>query len=527
MNIKLKYLVFILSVIINIFFAYSTLVNKHYPYYELATTYRSAETYLKSFFQKETDFINNLRDSQSDKQSNYNEGYKSIETNLLPLKLSYKDLSSKKFAKQGGALTVINEDIILLDRLGYIYIYRDSLINTKISVNNNISEFVNNYNGKKYIGTTTLRAHKIIFDKQRNQVYASYTRFIEGNRIKLVVSSIKYDDLKKNNNNWTDIWMSKDIKNVGHSTQAGGGAILLFDDHLYISIGYSEDETGIKHVDSGKIFKINLINRNFKTFSSGHRNVQGITKMNNLIFATEHGPQGGDEINIISEGLDYGWPNHSFGTKYGSYDNYLTNNDNSNFELPMFSYVPSIGISSIIHSSNFHTLWKNNLLVGSLKSMTLKRLVLNNEKTVLEEDIFIGSRIRDIVEKKGKIILLNDNAELIFIELDIEKFTTNSKNDDLVNSDIFLKKCTICHNLSNNGSEDFGPNLYELKNRQIGDTEYKYYSQAIQNYDGIWNRKNLEDYLKHPNEFIDGTSMPDLNLTSTEISEIINYLFKD
>ena len=95
MNIKLKYLTFILSAILNIFFVYSTLVNKHYPYYELAINYRSAETYLKSFFQKEADFINNLRDSQSDKQSNYNESYKSIETNLLPLKLSYKDLSSK------------------------------------------------------------------------------------------------------------------------------------------------------------------------------------------------------------------------------------------------------------------------------------------------------------------------------------------------------------------------------------------------------------------------------------------------
>jgi cytochrome c2 len=524
MKTKFKLLAFIFSAFLNIFFVYSTMVNKHFPYYELAVSYRTAESYLKSLFLKEENFIDNIRDTQNTKKTDYKEEVKFIESNLLPLKITHKSLSSKKFAQTGGAISVVNDDIILMDRLGYFFIYNKNLLSTNISVNNNISNFLKNYEGDRFLSTTTLRAHKITFDKQSNMLYASYTRFIDTNKIKLVVSAINYDDFISDNNNWTDIWLSNEFLDVAHNTHAGGGSIAILDNFLYVSIGYSEDETGIKTINSGKIFKVNLDTGQATIFSSGHRNVQGMTTINNLIYATEHGPQGGDELNIIYEGLDYGWPNHSFGTKYGSYDNYLDNPNGIKFELPIFSYVPSIGISSVIGSSSFHPFWKNNLIIGSLKSMTLKRLLYDDNKIILEEDIFLGNRIRDIAEKANKIIILNDNAELIFMEVDSNNLNMNSKNNNLSNSDIFIKKCTICHNLSKNGPNVFGPHLYELKNRKIGNTDYKNYSKAILDFNDVWNSNNLEKYLSNPNDYIKGTSMPNLGLSDNEIKEIINYL---
>ena len=136
---------------------------------------------------------------------------------------------------------------------------------------------------------------------------------------------------------------------------------------------------------------------------------------NDLIIATENGPAGGDEINKILFNKNYGWPLASYGDKYfrdKSVDkiNYKKNHKLNNFEEPIFSFIPSIGISEIIKlPNNFANFWQDNFLIGSLNKKILYRVKFDEQfsKIIYLEEIFIGDRIRDILYLENeKIILL-------------------------------------------------------------------------------------------------------------------------
>ena len=155
-----------------------------------------------------------------------------------------------------------------------------------------------------------------------------------------------------------------------------------------------------------KILFINLETKESIIFSSGHRNPQGLMVENNSIIATEHGPRGGDEINLIIQGKNYGWPLASYGEPYSSQNKdiqeykYLKNHADHGFNEPIYSFVPSIGISEIIKvPDNFSEYWKNNFLVTSLGATNIYRILFDKDfsKVIYYEKIFIGKRIRDIL----------------------------------------------------------------------------------------------------------------------------------
>jgi aldose sugar dehydrogenase len=86
----------------------------------------------------------------------------------------------------------------------------------------------------------------------------------------------------------------------------------------------------------------------FEVFTTGHRNIQGLLNLNNEIFAVEHGPRGGDEINLIEQNRNYGWPVVSLGTTYKFENLFLPAGDTARYTLPLFSFLPSAAISDII-----------------------------------------------------------------------------------------------------------------------------------------------------------------------------------
>ena len=123
----------------------------------------------------------------------------------------------------------------------------------------------------------------------------------------------------------------------------------------------------------GKILFFDLINNNYKLISKGHRNPQGLFVFNQKILSTEHGPKGGDEINLIKINSNYGWPIASYGEPYnfklGSKYKFKKQHFENNFSEPIYSFVPSIGISQIIFiPSSFSSLWNDNFLLSSLNS---------------------------------------------------------------------------------------------------------------------------------------------------------------
>lgn len=189
------------------------------------------------------------------------------------------------------------------------------------------------------------------------------------------------------------------------------------DGFLYFSIG----ERGERDInpqditrDCGKIYRlyddgripednpfINAPNAKKAIYSYGHRNPQGMIKNPETgeIWVHEHGPQGGDEINIIQKGKNFGWPVISYGINYdGTSFTDLTSKEG--MEQPLFYWVPSIAPSGFAFvTSNKYPDWNGNLLVGSLKFQYLERLVLENGKVIKREILLdkIG-RVRDVVQ---------------------------------------------------------------------------------------------------------------------------------
>ena len=209
------------------------------------------------------------------------------------------------------------------------------------------------------------------------------------------------------------------------------GSRLQFDDegYLYFTIGdrgnRNKNPQDITR-DAGKVYRINddgsipesnpfFNNQGARkaVFSYGHRNPQGMFKHpeTGKIWTNEHGPRGGDEINIIEAGKNYGWPKITYGINYSGT---TITNDKSlpGLEQPMYYWLPSIAPSGFAYlNSDIYDDWKGSLLVGSLKFMYLERLVLANNKVTYREKVAenIG-RVRDVkVSPDGFIYLAVDN----------------------------------------------------------------------------------------------------------------------
>ena len=167
--------------------------------------------------------------------------------------------------------------------------------------------------------------------------------------------------------------------------------------------------------DIGKILFINLDNKKKIIFSLGHRNPQGLLVENDTILSTEHGPAGGDEINKIIFGKNYGWPISSYGKQYTHVERniekkYLKSHSDYGFQEPIYSFLPSIGISQIIKIPNeFSKDWNNNFLLASLNGASLYRIQFSEtfDRIIYIEKIFINRRIRDLkYSKKNNAIIL-------------------------------------------------------------------------------------------------------------------------
>jgi len=135
---------------------------------------------------------------------------------------------------------------------------------------------------------------------------------------------------------------------------------------------------------------VNTKNALPEIWSYGHRNPQGMGfhPVTGDLWISEHGPQGGDEINIVKPGHNYGWPIITYGEEYGGGKIGAGITHKDGLDQPVYFYVPSIAPGGmIIYKGNAFPKWKNNIFSGALALRHLNRLVIENNKVVKEERI--------------------------------------------------------------------------------------------------------------------------------------------
>ncbi len=247
-------------------------------------------------------------------------------------------------------------------------------------------------------------------------------------RARLDVAALKLDDVK--------VIFSQNEDPAG---KHHWGSRLVFDraGKLFVTLGdrfHPRDRAQALDSHLGKIVRINMdgsvpadnpflqhAGASPEIWSYGHRNVQGaaLHPSTGELWAHEHGPQGGDELNRVLPGRNYGWPVITFGREYVIGTRIGEGTARADVEAPLTQWTPSIAPSGMaFYTGELFPQWTGNLFVGALKFQMLVRLVLDGTTVVHEERLELGRRIRDVRQGPDGHLWLLDESQGRVLRLD-------------------------------------------------------------------------------------------------------------
>ena len=385
--------------------------------------------------------------------------------------ISYKDTElfydNESIVKKFNESDILNLNTSKIFQMSFENLYNhrpepffiDSLSETQLLIASTSGDFylldiLNNKNQKKiksnfrefYNYTNNLlRIRDILINK--NKIYISYIKEIKKNcynvsmliaplNIKTEFVNLKFSEFFTHNqciSNQTlqkfnspldrnSIWPIKGHRSVVIN-QSGGALAIDENGYLYLSSGVFGARTvaQINESNFGKIIKISTDNGSYKIYSSGHRNPQGLYYNNflEILMSSEHGPNGGDEVNKISNGLNYGWPISSYGFHYNAKDRpeapLLKNHSEYGFSEPIYVFERGTAPSSIALIGKI----KNEFyyIVSSLKGKKIFLFSQNNNTHAIKliDEFYINERIRDIKVLENKILLTLETSKRILL----------------------------------------------------------------------------------------------------------------
>lgn len=409
-------------------------------------------------------YLENAKNLADDSESaSFGDGLAQIESGILDThryRITKRTLSltggevtwDQQSEGRDGGLSALGNGLLVASRLGellYIKERFDDYDVVSVQVPTPHEQFEESIRGTSYVESTERRSaitpswfgvKDIQVVRQRRggyRLYASYHNWYPGEMCYSL--KISYVDLVvpggkvKAESTWEDLYETSpcvELKDKGSpfGGHVSGGRMAISDATLFVTLGdfghdgrpgrmnFPQDPTN----PYGKTVRINLEDGESSIYTMGHRNPQGLhVDAEGRIWATEHGPKGGDELNLLEEGNNYGWPEVTYGMPYGEYTWPLSEEDemHDGFEEPIFVWTPAIGPAQLTSvRGDLFEAWQSDLLVGAMGTHDLYRVRIRDDHVAFSERINIGWRVRDIAEMvDGTLVLKADRNTLVVL----------------------------------------------------------------------------------------------------------------
>lgn len=491
-------------------------------------------------------------------------GSEYVDTNLILFEKRVFEIGEEiglETSSGAGAVTPFGDDLLGVDSRGAFFVYEGQGVAKRLEIpfDQNLSAFVRYLEGEQNSERTLarFRVHDLLArtEPDRTTLFVSHHYWNERAscvefRASRMVIEASADEIVHRGGHPTGTWQTlmvaepclpADAEFTGH--QAGGRLLVESPDQLLVTIG-DHAYDGVERAEAypqrddvsyGKLVRIDIDSRTTEVVAKGFRNSQGLIRDDEgRIWATDHGPKGGDELNIVREGGNYGWPVVSYGTDYDAYAWPLADAQGRHvgYERPVYVWTPAIAVSNLIQIGARPVEWAGDLIASSLAARSLFRLRYREGRVLFAEPIEIGVRIRDIDQlPDGTIVLWTDRASIVELRR-VDQGTLDAATR-LTEAEIgaglegVVEDCTECHSLRPGGQASNAPPLWGVGERAVAGSDFTGYSEALREVGGEWSVERLAEYLADPQEFAPGTTMPDPGIDDPVVLEALaGYLLR-
>ena len=336
------------------------------------------------------------------------------------LEIQEKNVKSAQVESgRGAALAVLNDGSLLLgggERGDTLFLYSQN----KLVTIGKVLEQNERIRDSRFAPTDIAILSE---DANSAQLLISYPRLTQNPQcVRLVVFRYTYSKKEQSIEKGERWFQGKPCVAISAVQHAAGRMQVIDSTTAYLTtgdLGYPKINRVSARGWLGGVFEIKA--NSIKQISKGHRNPQGIVKIGNNVYISEHGPRGGDELNLIKNGKDYGWPFVTFGQAYssGDYVKPTKPGTHAGYEKPLYSWVPSVAPTELLQLPTGPQ-WKaqqSQIVMGTLAEQALVFIeLLTPNKVGAVTSFDVGHRIRDLeLLPDATMVATTDDGKLLLI----------------------------------------------------------------------------------------------------------------
>lgn len=490
-----------------------------------------------------------------------------LTTNRVTLRTQSNFLPISVALAAGGISTVGRDHVLVLDRLGKIFSFTNgvttllSIVTPDFNVEDLELQQKKGLLGDAEINYDWFRYNDILYleDQNKKLILISYTEWdseklcFYSTLAKLAVEGVDPSRWSAGTNEWSIVartrpclktlasgWGVKGLEAGGRLAHLEGSRV------VWTSGGYERDDNyDVEYLsrtlaqddktDYGKVLLVDIATGAVEAIAKGLRNPQGVTiSPDGDIWVTDHGMRGGDELNLVFKGANFGFPAATLGTRYnrkpaGSRPYHA---GHEAYDAPVVAFVPSVAPSSALWVEGFHYAWDGSILVGAL-TRSLQRVYLENGRVLFVEPIDIGVRVRDLDQlSDGRLVIWTDDRRLMFISPKegpnpYEVFDSyiasleNAQTRAAVTN--VYETCLQCHGIGEGEARTSGPTLYRICGASPGTGDYTNYSGALSSIEGVWSVETLSAFITDPASVAPDSTMAWGGLDDEAIATILAH----